>query len=150
MIFIGNPEHATADGMNRPLFAGDPEVRILGYGQEEFWEEISGRVACTCCAHGLRSRERISKQVRRDFIGFAEGWMQPGQPAHPLTGRALHSNVPRGWVKQHETDSGLRGGETTAERDRIRELERENRQLRQANEILKLSLIHISEPTRPY
>lgn len=41
------------------------------------------------------------------------------------------------WIKQHETDSGLRGGMTTAERDRIKELERENRQLRQANEILK-------------
>ncbi len=41
------------------------------------------------------------------------------------------------WIKQHETDSGLRGGLTTAERDRIKELERENRQLRQANEILK-------------
>ena len=40
-------------------------------------------------------------------------------------------------MKQHETDTGKRGGVTTAERDRITELERENRQLRQANEILK-------------
>ena len=29
------------------------------------------------------------------------------------------------WIKQHETDSGLRGGMTTVERDRIKELERE-------------------------
>ena len=43
----------------------------------------------------------------------------------------------RSWVKQHETDTGKRDGLTTAERDRIKELERENRQLRQANEILK-------------
>ncbi|MBM7068283.1 hypothetical protein IU397_11875 [Actibacterium sp. 188UL27-1] len=41
------------------------------------------------------------------------------------------------WVKQHETDTGKRDGLTTAERDRIKELERENRQLREANEILK-------------
>lgn len=41
------------------------------------------------------------------------------------------------WVKQHETDTGQRDGLTTLERDRIKELERENRQLRQANEILK-------------
>lgn len=34
------------------------------------------------------------------------------------------------WVKQHETDTGKRDGLTTSERDRIRELERENRQLR--------------------
>lgn len=36
------------------------------------------------------------------------------------------------WVKQHEMDTCKRDGVTTAERDRIKELERENRQLRQA------------------
>ena len=41
------------------------------------------------------------------------------------------------WVKQHEIDTGKRDGLTTAERDRMKDLERENRQLRQANEILK-------------
>ena len=43
----------------------------------------------------------------------------------------------RGWVRRAETDSGRRDGVTTADRDRIKALERENRQLRQANEILK-------------
>ena len=41
------------------------------------------------------------------------------------------------WVRQAEVDRGERGGLTTAERERIRELERENRELRRANEILK-------------
>jgi len=41
------------------------------------------------------------------------------------------------WVKQHETDTGQRNDVTTAERERIREPERETRQLRQANKILK-------------
>jgi transposase len=45
----------------------------------------------------------------------------------------------RGWVRQHERDAGLRDGVTTAERERIKALEREVRQLRQANEILKLA-----------
>ena len=45
----------------------------------------------------------------------------------------------RGWVRRAETDSGRRDCVTTAERDRIKALERENRQLRQANEILKKS-----------
>ena len=27
-------------GLNRPLFAGDPEVRILGYGKEQMWQQI--------------------------------------------------------------------------------------------------------------
>ena len=28
------------DNLNRPLFAGDPEVRILGYGKEQMWKQI--------------------------------------------------------------------------------------------------------------
>lgn len=43
----------------------------------------------------------------------------------------------RHWVRQSERDQGLRGGLTTAERGRIKELEREVRELRQANEILR-------------
>ena len=43
----------------------------------------------------------------------------------------------RRWVRQHECDTGQREGLTTAEAQRIKELERENRELRKANEILK-------------
>ena len=43
------------------------------------------------------------------------------------------------WVKQHERDTGQRDGLSTAEAQRIKELERENRELRKANEILKLA-----------
>jgi transposase len=43
----------------------------------------------------------------------------------------------RGWVRQAEVDGGMRSGTTTAEAERIKELERENRELRRANEILK-------------
>ncbi len=45
----------------------------------------------------------------------------------------------RRWVRQHERDSGQRDGTTTAEAQRIKDLERENRELRKANEILKLA-----------
>lgn len=45
----------------------------------------------------------------------------------------------RRWVRQHERDSGQRQGMTTAESQRIKELEREVRELRKANEILKLA-----------
>ena len=44
-----------------------------------------------------------------------------------------------GWVQRHEVDTGLRGGVTTAEAQRVKELERENKELRRANEILKLA-----------
>ena len=45
----------------------------------------------------------------------------------------------RRWVRQGERDSGTRQGPTTAEQQRIKELEREVRELRRANEILKLA-----------
>ncbi|OFW56830.1 MAG: transposase [Actinobacteria bacterium RBG_19FT_COMBO_54_7] len=41
------------------------------------------------------------------------------------------------WVRQAERDAGLRSGLTTTERERLRQLERENRELKRANEILK-------------
>src|SRR5262245_7333233 len=41
------------------------------------------------------------------------------------------------WVRQVERDQGQRPGATTDERERIKALERENRKLRQANEILR-------------
>jgi len=43
----------------------------------------------------------------------------------------------RKWVRQAEVDSGGRAGLTTDERERLRNLERENKELRRANEILK-------------
>ena len=43
----------------------------------------------------------------------------------------------RGWVRQAEVDGGRRPGMTTAEQQRIAELEREVRELRRANDILK-------------
>jgi len=45
----------------------------------------------------------------------------------------------RRWVRQTERDQGLREGLSTAEQDRIKALEREVRELRRANEILKLA-----------
>jgi transposase len=43
----------------------------------------------------------------------------------------------RTWVRQVETDTGRRGGLTSEDRARIKELERENFELRRANEILR-------------
>ena len=43
----------------------------------------------------------------------------------------------RNWVRQAERDRGLKPGSTSEELVRIKELERENKELRRANEILK-------------
>lgn len=43
----------------------------------------------------------------------------------------------RGWVRQAERDAGQHSGLSSDERARLKALERENRELRQANEILR-------------
>ena len=49
------------------------------------------------------------------------------------------SETLRRWVRQGERDAGVREGPTTVETQRVQELERELRELRRANEILKLA-----------
>jgi len=55
----------------------------------------------------------------------------------------------RGWVNRAEVDSGRRPGTSTADQQRIADLERENRELRRANDILKAaSVFWLSERIR--
>src|SRR5690606_1242610 len=65
------------------------------------------------------------------------------QVSTPIGGRRIAEKIGcsgetlRNWVRQAERDAGKRPGLTTTERARIKELERENRELRRANEILR-------------
>jgi len=58
----------------------------------------------------------------------------------------------RKWVRQTERDQGSRAGPTTDERERLRALEREVRELRQANEILRKASAYFAqaELDRPF
>ena len=67
-------------------------------------------------------------------------------PEHPSQWAAITSMASkfgctpetlRKWVRQAERDSGMRGDLTTDERQRVKDLERDNRELRRANEILR-------------
>ncbi|MGH9039950.1 MAG: transposase [Acidimicrobiia bacterium] len=49
----------------------------------------------------------------------------------------IHHETPRNWINQGEVDAGEKPGSTTEDKARISELEREVRELRRANEILK-------------
>lgn len=51
----------------------------------------------------------------------------------------------RNWVRQAERDRGVRPGLTSDERDRMKALERENRELRQANEILRKASAYFAQ-----
>jgi len=58
----------------------------------------------------------------------------------------------RSWVRQGERDEGPRAGPTSEERERIKSLEREVRELRQANEILRKASAYFAqaELDRPF
>jgi transposase len=55
----------------------------------------------------------------------------------------------RNWVQQAEVDSGKRPGTTTSDAQKIAELERENRELRRANEILKAASAYFAKELDP-
>lgn len=51
----------------------------------------------------------------------------------------------RSWIRQTERDQGKRAGLTTSERERLKELEKENRELKRANEILRLASAYFAK-----
>jgi transposase len=61
----------------------------------------------------------------------------------------VHPEALRGWVRQAEIDSGARPGTTTDDAARIVELEREVRELRRANEILKAASAYFARELDP-
>jgi len=55
----------------------------------------------------------------------------------------------RQWVRRAEVDNGKRAGVSSEERERLRALERENRELRRANEILKAAAAFFARELDP-
>ena len=79
-------------------------------------------------------RERAVRMVHE---AIAESGERVGAVSRVARQLGIGTESLRNWVKQADVDSGKRPGMTTAEQRRIAELERENRELRRANEILK-------------
>ena len=81
---------------------------------------------------------KTSKRYASRLV-FDQQGQYPSQWAaiQPLAGKiGCTAESLRRWVRQAETDHGKRSGVTTSDRDRSKELERENRELKRANEIL--------------
>jgi transposase len=74
-----------------------------------------------------------------------------GQGEIARVGRQLdvHPEALRSWLKQAEIDKGERPGTTTGDKQRITELEREVRELRRANEILKAASAYFARELDP-
>ena len=79
-------------------------------------------------------RERAVRMVQAHRGEYPSEWATITSIAGKL---GVGTEAPRLWLRRVEIDQHQRAGVTTAERERIRELERENRELRRANEILK-------------
>jgi len=81
-------------------------------------------------------RERAVRMVLEHRGEYPSLWAASQSIAGKI-GCAAHTLYD--WVRRHEVDNGLRDGVSTAERERIKDLEREVKELRRANEILKLA-----------
>ena len=79
-------------------------------------------------------RERAMRLVREHREEHPSEWAAIQSIAGKL---GMTPETLRLWLRREAVDRGQRPGVTSAERERIRELERENRELRRANEILK-------------
>jgi transposase-like protein len=76
---------------------------------------------------------RLVEEARKDYPSLWAA-IESIAPKIGCAAVTLHE-----WVKKNEIDTGVRDGVTSAERERIKALERENKELRQANEILRLA-----------
>jgi len=87
-------------------------------------------------------RERAIRMVREHEGSHASQWAAIASIAAKI---GCTAETLRLWVRQAERDQGVRAGPTTDDRERIRALERENRELRQANEILRKASAYFAQ-----
>ena len=88
----------------------------------------------------LRERAiRLTLEARKDPA------TRPGAIRRIGEQLGINSETLRGWVSQAEVDEGTRPGTTTSDAQRLVELEREVRELRRANHILKTSAAYVGD-----
>jgi transposase-like protein len=90
----------------------------------------------------MNKSNKFSPEVRERTVRL----VQEHRGEYPSLWAAVESTAPKigcvpqtllDWVKRSEVDAGKRPGTTTAEVQRIKDLERENKELRRANDILR-------------
>ena len=98
----------------------------------------------------MTTSNRYSPEVRERAVRL----VREHQGEHPSQWAAITSiaskigctaETLRHWVRQAERDAGQRPGLTTDEQQRLKVLERENRELRRANEILRKASAYLAQ-----
>ena len=79
-------------------------------------------------------RERAVRMVLEQQTEHSSQWATIQSIASKL---GCTSETLRRWVRRTERDQGIRNGMTSDDRERLKKLERENRELKRANEILR-------------
>ena len=91
------------------------------------------------------SPEVIERAVRMVFEHRSEHESQWAAIVSIAAKFGCSAETLRKWVRQHERDAGQRAGPSTTEQQRIQALEREVRELRQANEILRKASAYFAQ-----
>src|SRR5512134_3696084 len=96
----------------------------------------------TAKSYSPEVKERAVRMVLEHQGEHASQWTAIGSIAAKIgcSGETL-----RKWLRQHEREAGLGDGMTSEVRDRLKALERENRELRQANEILRKASAYFAQ-----
>ncbi len=96
------------------------------------------------------TKQKYSKEVRERAVRM----VREHQPDHPSEWATIQSVAAKlgctpqtlhNWVRKAQVDAKEREGLTTSDRERLKALERENRELRQANEILRKASAYFAQ-----
>ena len=92
----------------------------------------------------MGAHRKYPDELRQRGVRLA---LESGRPiAHVARDLGIHPESLRNWVRQAEADAGKRHDRlTTDERERLKLLERENRELKKANEILKAASVFFAK-----
>ena len=92
--------------------------------------------------YSVEMRERAVRMVQEHRGEHESQWAAICSIAEKI---GCTAETLRKWVRREERDRGARPGPTSAERERLKELERENRELRRANEILRKASAYFAQ-----